>query len=343
MTAEYSPLRLPPIARFAWGVLGYDVAVVAWGAYVRATGSGAGCGRHWPTCNGDFIPRAPRVETVVELSHRLSSGAAFLLTAALLFWTIKALPPRHPARRGAAVATALMLGEALIGAGLVLFSLVARDASSKRAISICLHLINTFFLLAATALTAWWTSGGAPLRFRDRPVVVAVLGAPLAAMIAVGATGALTALGDTLFPAPSLAMGLARDFAPGAHFLVRLRALHPLIAVLTAAITAVSAAAARRLRPGAAVDALSRGVVALVVLQVAAGLTDLTLSAPVVMQIVHVVLADVVWIALVLTAAAALGTGPLNAEAGPSLHLPPRPEPGLRGRREPWGGLAGEE
>jgi heme A synthase len=323
--AAHGRSTLRPIARFAWGLLAYDVAVIGWGAYVRATGAGAGCGRHWPMCNGQLIPRAPRIETLVELSHRVSSGAALLLTAALLVWTLREFPRGHIARRAAAVATGLMAGEALIGAGLVLFSLVAKDESAKRALSISLHLVNTFFLLAATALTAWWTSGGAPVTLRERPALAALLGVPLAAMVLVGATGALTALGDTLFPAPSLAAGLARDFAPGSHFLVRLRVLHPMVAAGTAAATVVSASLARSIRPTAAVRVLSRAVVALVVAQVGVGLLDMSLAAPVSMQLCHVILADIVWITLVLTAAAALANEDVSAEPSPLLRLAPRP------------------
>jgi len=341
-TTELRP-PLRPVARFAWAVLAYDVAVVGWGAYVRATGAGAGCGRHWPTCNGNLIPRSPAVATLVELSHRVSSAVAFLMTAALLFWTIMEFPRRHPARRAAAVATGLMVGEALIGAGLVLFSLVARDASLKRALSIGLHLINTFFLLAATALTAWWASGAPPVRLRHRPLAATLLGVPLAAMIAVGASGAVTALGDTLFPAPSLSAGLALDFAPGAHILVRLRALHPVIALFATATVVGCASLMRRQRPGSAVHVLSRVAAMLVVLQTGAGLVDLTLSAPVAMQLVHVMLADVAWIALVLMAAAALADDGLTSEASGPLRLPPRRAQDPRGRPAPWGGWAGEE
>lgn len=327
-TAHGRSSRLRPIARFAWALLAYDVAVIGWGAYVRATGAGAGCGRHWPTCNGQIIPRAPRIETLVELSHRASSGAALLLTAALLFWALREFPRGHPARRGAAVATALMGGEALIGAGLVLFSLVAKDESFKRALSIGLHLVNTFFLLAATALTAWWASGGPPVSLRGRPAIVGLMAVPLAAMVLVGATGALNALGDTLYPAVSMTEGMARDFAPGSHLLVRLRVLHPLVAVSAAAATVVSANVARSVRPGAAVRLLSRGVVALVVAQVGAGLLDVVLAAPVTMQLCHVMLADVVWIALVLTAAAALARDDVRddvtAPKSPLLRLAPR-------------------
>ena len=148
------------VARFAWALLGYEILVVAWGAYVRATGSGAGCGRHWPTCNGEILPRAPRIETLIEMSHRLSSGGALIGTLVLFVWAVRVYPRGHRVRRGAGVTTLLMVAEALIGAALVLFELVAHDASMKRALSISLHLINTFLLLASTATTAWWASGG---------------------------------------------------------------------------------------------------------------------------------------------------------------------------------------
>src|SRR5260370_13603682 len=134
--------------RYAWGVLGWDLLVILWGAFVRATGSGAGCGRHWPLCNGEVVPRAPRVETLIELSHRLSSGGALVLTLVLLVWAMRVHPRGHVVRRGAAATTAFMVAEALIGAALVLFELVAHDASMKRALSVTLHLGNTFLLLA---------------------------------------------------------------------------------------------------------------------------------------------------------------------------------------------------
>ena len=92
------------LARYTWGLLAYDVGVAAWGVYVRATGSGAGCGRHWPLCNGEVLPRAPRIQTVIELSHRVSSGGALLGTAILLVWSLFAFPRGHVVRRSATVA-----------------------------------------------------------------------------------------------------------------------------------------------------------------------------------------------------------------------------------------------
>jgi heme A synthase len=298
------------LARFAWGLLAYEVLVVAWGAYVRATGSGAGCGRHWPTCNGEILPRAPRVETLIELSHRLSSGGALIGTVVLLVWALRVHPRGHRVRRGAALTMCLMLAEALIGAALVLFELVAHDASMKRALSMSLHLVNTFLLLASTATTAWWASGGAAIRLRGRrgttAVVEVVLGLLLLAMLVVGASGAVTALGDTLFPAPSLSAGIAQDFAAGSHLFVRLRAIHPMLAMTTAGAIVVAMGLVRSLRPGREVSILSKLATSLAVAQVAAGVGDVLTRAPVAMQLVHLALADLVWISLVLTAVAAL-------------------------------------
>ncbi len=303
--------RLP---HFAWGLLAYEFLVVAWGDYVRATGSGAGCGRHWPMCNGEILPRAARIETWIELSHRVSSGGALIGTLVLLVWALRAYPRGHRVRLGAYVTASLMVAEALIGAGLVLFELVAHDASMKRALSVSLHLVNTFLLLASTAMTAWWASGGAPIRLRGQRAVTWPLGIVLGAMLVVGASGAVTALGDTLFPSTSLASGFAQDFATGAHLYVRLRAIHPMLAATTATAIVVATGLVRSLRPTRAVRLASRVASALAVAQVAAGLLDLLTRAPVFMQLVHLSIADFLWMALVLTGAAALAEAPERAE-----------------------------
>ena len=141
-------------ARFAWSVLAYDVAVIAWGALVRATGSGAGCGQHWPTCNGQVVPRSPAAQTLVEFTHRVTSGIALLLVVVLVLWARRVFARGHPVRKAAALSLVFIITEALLGAGLVLFGWVAKDASAGRGWAMGLHLANTFLLLAALALTA---------------------------------------------------------------------------------------------------------------------------------------------------------------------------------------------
>jgi cytochrome c oxidase assembly protein subunit 15 len=298
---------MPAFARFAWIVLAVNVVVVAWGGFVRATGSGAGCGSHWPTCNGEVVPRPASVEMAIELTHRLTSGAALVLVAVLAVWAFRAFPRGHAARRGAATSMVLIVVEALVGAALVLFGWVVRDASAARALAMPIHLSNTFLLLGALALTAWW---GAP---RGEPVARAPLPplvlAALAATMLAGITGAIAALGDTLFPATSFADGLRQELAKEAHALVRLRVVHPFVAVVAAACAVLAARAAARDQAFGPVRRAADALTALVVAQVAVGVTAVALLAPVWAQILHLVLADATWIALVLLAAAARERG----------------------------------
>jgi heme A synthase len=171
------------------------------------------------------------------------------------------------------------------------------------------HLVNTFLLLGAMALTAWWASGGAgPTRSGQR-LVAWVVGVPLAALLFVGATGAVTALGDTLFPSASLAAGFREDFSPTAHLFIRLRGVHPVLAAMTGAATVIAVGLVRMLRPSPSVRVFSRITSALVAAQVTAGLVSLLARAPVWMQLIHLLLADCLWVALVLTAGAALAEG----------------------------------
>ncbi|MGC4118251.1 MAG: COX15/CtaA family protein [Myxococcales bacterium] len=292
-------------ARFAWTVLAYNLGVIAWGAYVRATGSGAGCGQHWPTCQGEIVPRSPTLETLVEYSHRLTSGLALLLTVALVVFAFRLFPKSHPVRRGAVLSAAFMALEALLGAALVLFGLVAGDASMARGFVMPVHLVNTFLLLASLALTAWWASGGADFRVRGQGSLGGVLGVGLLGVVALGITGAITALGDTLYPAQSLAHGLAQDLSPASHVFVKLRVAHPAIAMLVGVYLVLAAGYANSVRKARPVKLLAGIVVGLFALQIVVGFVNMALLAPVPMQLVHLLFADLTWLALVMLTAAA--------------------------------------
>jgi heme A synthase len=284
-------------ARFAWGVLAYNLLVVMWGAYVRATGSGAGCGSHWPLCNGVVVPRAPEAATIIEFTHRLTSGIALLAVAALAVCAFRAFPRGHAVRKASVASVALILVEALLGAGLVLFRYVADNASVGRAIYLSAHLVNTMLLLGALTMTGWFASAGPRMmtaRFRGP------LAAGFALSLLLGVSGAIAALGDTLYPPSSLAAGIRDDFSSTAHALVRLRMLHPALAVITCAYLAVLAWLAAK-RFGVRTNAWMLG--ALIAVQLTAGLVNVLLLAPVWMQLLHLVLGDLMWIALVLLAA----------------------------------------
>jgi len=305
-------MLLNRFAKYAWAVLVFNLGVILWGAFVRASGSGAGCGSHWPLCNGEVLPRSPRVETVIEFAHRMSSGLAFLLVLVLLIWAIRTYPKGHPVRLGSGLAMFFIITEALVGAGLVLFRWVAEDASTGRVISIAVHLVNTFFLLAALTLTAWWESGGERLHLRGQGAILWLFLFALFGVLALGVSGAITALGDTLFPSESLAAGVVQDFSPQAHFLIRLRVWHPLIAVIVGFYTLFLAGLVAMFRVTTRVRRIAGFLAVGFVLQLLAGLVNLVLLAPVWMQIVHLLLADLVWIGLVLLAAANFAEGEIH-------------------------------
>ena len=289
-------------ASYAWTVLGFNLAVVLWGAFVRATGAGAGCGKHWPLCNGEMLPRSPGLNTVIEFTHRVTSGIDVALVAILAVWAFRAFPPRHAVRLGAVLSAVFLFTEALLGAALVLLGHVAGNPSLAHAYSLSAHLVNTLTLLACLTLTAWWATHPAPSRIGGRPVWLAAIS--LAIVMILGVSGAIAALGDTLFPSRTFAEGLARDFDPTASIFVRLRVWHPVIAALAAAWLLFYSVTTLSERPQLRTRAWA--LFAIIAIQLAAGALNLLLSAPVWMQIVHLLLADALWISLVLLCAGTL-------------------------------------
>jgi heme A synthase len=314
-------MKLNRFAKFAWGVLAVNLGVILWGAFVRATGSGAGCGSHWPLCNGEVIPRAAQVETLIEFTHRLTSGLALILVIAMFIWAFRRYPKGHPNRLGASLSLFFIITEAAVGAGLVLLELVGYNESLSRAVWMAAHLINTFLLLACLTLTAWWASGGERLKPAWGKPLPWLLALGFLGTLILGVSGALTALGDTLFPVDSVAEGIRQDFSPAAHFLIRLRLLHPTIAIVVSVylILLAGLTSTRGSEPNNRLFA--RLLTVLIAIQVGAGLLNVALLAPVWMQIVHLLLADLVWITLVLYAASRLVPEPVNA---------PQPQPSDR-------------
>ncbi len=301
--------------RFAWTVLGYNLLVVAWGAFVRATGSGAGCGKHWPMCNGEVVPRSPRLETVIEFTHRATSGLALLAVVALVVWAFRAFPRGHAARRAAVASILLMLLEAAVGAGLVLFGWVAKDPSAARGWVMPVHLVNTFLLLGALVLTADWSAHPGGLAPRGRGGAAIAIALALLGVLLAGVTGAIAALGDTLFPSESLAAGIRQELSGEGHVLLRLRVLHPFAAIVAGALLLAAARSALAARRDPRVRRAAVAVAGLVAVEIVAGLSNVLLLAPVWLQLVHLLVADLAWLALVLLASATLAPGGEAARA----------------------------
>jgi heme A synthase len=291
------------LSRYAWGVVLLNVGVILLGAFVRATGSGAGCGRSWPTCQGELLPELEGA-TAIEFAHRVTSGLALVAVIVLAVVVWRATSKGAPARTGAVLSVAAILGEALIGALLVLAEWVADDTSLARAVAVPLHLVNTLFLLASLTLTAYWVSGGGGLDWRASPQVRrwVILGA--VALVTIAATGAVTALADTLFPKD----GVGLEVSGEAHFLTRLRILHPVLAVGAASIAWWLSGGG-----GGARSTATRMLPVLIGAMIVSGSLNILLGVPVWMQLVHLALADALWIVYVLISARALDTREVGA------------------------------
>lgn len=276
--------------RYAWVVLAWNALVVLWGAFVRATGSGAGCGEHWPLCNGVVLPRSPALTTVIEFLHRLTSGVALLAVVLLVVWSIRLFPRGHRARKWAWASLGLIIVEALLGAGLVLLSYVEKNASAGRAVYLCAHLTNTLLLLGAITGAGWFASGA---RWNWH-AVSRLQWAAVAAVLAAGTTGVIAALGDTIWPAVSLAEGFRQEVSGTAPMLLRLRLIHPVVAVGSGFLLVLAALLALR------IGGARRWLITLTAIQLAAGAINVWLLAPAWMQIAHLALAVAIWIALLV-------------------------------------------
>ncbi len=308
-------------ATFAWGVLAFNILVIVWGAFVRATGSGAGCGSHWPLCNGEVFLRAPEIETMIEFSHRATSGIALILVAALVPFAWRTFPRGHHVRRMAVISLVFILIEALLGAGLVLLEYVALNASVARAYWVAGHLVNTFLLLAVLTLTAWWGGGAPVMRLRNQPrLLVGTLGAALVGLLILGASGGITALGDTLL----LTAGITPEESPLVATLVDLRIYHPLLAFLVGGLILAAAFTARKLRPSPDLARLTWWISAFYVVQLLVGALNVALKAPVAMQLFHLFMSDLIWISLILitaTTLAATSVAPIDTSKSAPVSL----------------------
>lgn len=299
MTTSVS--RDPRYRRLAWAVLWFTVAVILGGAVVRATGSGAGCGESWPRCDGQIIPLSLTAERLVEFTHRMMTASLAILLGALAIWTVRTTRRGEPVRTALGWSAVFFLGEVVIGAALVLFGWVDDDASMGRLVVVPLHLVNTLFLIASLAVTAHLAGDGRRVRVdlsrsQDRMLLVGA-----AVMVVIAASGALNALADTLFPAESVLEGLRAEFGATAPFLVRLRTLHPLIAI--AGGIAVILIVRHPLVADPRVARLRGVIVAIVGLQFLIGLINVLLLTPLETQVIHLLVADVLWIAFVVLGA----------------------------------------
>ena len=286
--------------------------MILWGVFLRASKSGDGCGEHWLTCHGELIPSAPEFKTVIEFSHRISTAIDGIVMLILLGWAIKIWYSRHDKQsRQILVASAasmfFVLTEAAVGAGLVLTGNTAEAITDARPFWAIGHLVNTFILLAFLTLAVWFAAGERrfALRGNERSILLIVIA--VVGLILVGMSGSLAALSNMLFPSASIAEGIAKDLSAASNIIVRLRVSHPILSILVAVyLIFVSGYLKQRSGGKANVTKWSNWLSILILLQVAFGAATLLTLGPIVMQLGHLLLADLVWIVFVLLSANSL-------------------------------------
>lgn len=293
--------KLSGFAKYAWGVLAYNVVVILWGVFLRASKSGDGCGQHWLTCHGEVIPSAPELKTIIEFSHRITSFLAFVSVLILVIWAFRKFGKGERIRRTAVGSFLFVVTEALVGAGLVLTGNTADALTFARPFWMTGHLLNTFILLMFLTSTAWFASGGRPLNFLGKQKYLLAIGGSVLAIAIVGATGSIAALATMLFPSESISAGITEDLAATSNILVRLRVLHPISSILVSVLLIfVAGWLARESGDKPGVRRWSNVLSVLILLQIAFGAATLLTLGPIVMQLGHLLLADAIWISFVL-------------------------------------------
>lgn len=307
--------KLTRFARYAWLTLAWNLLVILWGVFLRASKSGDGCGQHWVTCNGEVVPSAPELKTVIEFSHRITSSLAGIAIVVLVVWAIirwrkSRTVETTGAMRMAVGSFVFVVLEGLLGRSLVLTGNTALNLTPERPFLMAGHLVNTFILLAFLTLTAYYASGGDKIKFRVAGKFKAALLVGAFAVIVVGVTGSIAALASMIFPSGTLAEGMAADFSPTSHTLLRLRLLHPITAIgASVFLILIAGWLGKTAGAGTKAKSWSSALSLLVFGQLLFGAATLLMLAPIVMQLGHLLLADLIWISFVLMAANFLAGG----------------------------------
>lgn len=267
-----------PFTVLAWTAAAVTYLLIVLGAVVRITGSGMGCGDHWPLCNGRLFPPLDDIGTLIEWSHRLVAAVVSALVAGLALYTWRlrrsGFPGLAPGVSRVSVmgyiALALLVVQVMLGAVTVWLELPAW--------SVVLHL-GTAMLLLATLLVA--------ARGPALGVVGAQHAVPLLALTFVTVLfGALTANLGAAAACGGFPLCNGQVF-PSAGGLAHIHWIHRLLAYALA--VTVTVWAIRRPSPA------SRALLALVVAQVALGAATVLMGLPPGLQAAHLAVGTAVW------------------------------------------------
>ena len=301
-----SHLKSSSFATYSLVVLIYTLATVAWGAIVRSSGSGAGCGNNWPLCDGQLLPIFSSSQRIVEFAHRTSTEIVGPLALILLIWARRIFPQGSMGRKAAYGVMAMTLFEGLIGAVLVKKGWVNMDTSVGRVYFMGLHVVSTFVLIAFLTTAYLAAKGVRPIQIKGQGAVGWMLGACVLCVAGLGISGAISALGHQLWPVNDVLKAAASPTSP---LLVKLQPTHPFLAVAIGLLIVLTVGLVLHLRPTADVRRASRYVAGAFGGEMLVGLINIWLKAPVWMQAAHLVTADLTFASVIALAIAAMGVG----------------------------------
>jgi len=275
--------------KLSWKVLLiYTFFVIIWGAFVRASGSGDGCGAHWPSCEGDFLLQAPDAKKMIEYTHRASSGLYGIFVFILSIWTMLSKKTSRTVKIFSAGVLFFTIAESLIGAKLVLSGLVGSNTSFARAVVMVIHLTNTLILVACNAGVIFFLDQKTKFAEREKiKTAMKAYGPVLLLFFLTGASGALAALGDTLYPSENLLAGFAMDIDPASPLIIKLRSLHPVFAFSLVGLILWFT------DPG---KYMGMVLIGLSISTLIVGLINLVLLAPIYMQLLHLGMVMMFWV-----------------------------------------------
>ena len=267
-----------------------SIASILAGAFVRATGSGDGCGATWPTCKGKIIPALSDTSELIEFSHRSVSGVLLVVTL-IIFAKTRKFQKESLVRTVTNYLTFFVIFEALIGAVIVIFEWVGLNSSLPRIIAVPIHLVNTFGLLGSYAILYKILQDdlqNIKNMFNKNFLLISSL------FLLSGATGSITALADVLFPSASFVEGFLADFDRTSEVLTRLRILHPIISSILSIVLYVYATGIRK-KYNVSVKPLQILILIAVFLGVINVLSNIVLP----LSILHLAIADFLWISYI--------------------------------------------
>lgn len=284
------------LSRYAWILVYYTVLVIIWGAWVRISHSGDGCGKSWPLCDGALFPKSAESKTWIEYFHRLTSGLYGIIVIHI-YYLIRNNFPLHTLQRLFGLSTLiLMFIEAALGAALVLKGLVGENATVFRLVVMTLHQVNSLLLVGSTVALA--TSLSKPAIYQWNLKNLFLHNGLLFLFILIPATGAWAALSNTLFPSTDLLQGLADDLSSDSPWILKLRIIHPLLAAGFCLYWAYYFWNKSEDTHDTHLKKSSLYLAGFFVVALLFGVLTLVSLSPVWMKLVHLSLAQLLWIAL---------------------------------------------